>query len=158
GHGRVHGRAGPDRGGGAPPRLGGAGPAGRPDRRDRRPDRDRPDAAREPALRGGGDRPLDGAADREPGLSEDARARAPGAGHGRARGRRGHPVSLRRLTASEWLADPSRRRDAAGDPGQRAAVAEICRRVRAEGDPALDEYSRRLDGWAAEAGEGLTLG
>lgn len=36
---------------------------------------------------------------------------------------------------------------------ERAAVAEICARVRAEGDAALRELGRRFDGWAPAAGE-----
>src|SRR5919204_361512 len=36
---------------------------------------------------------------------------------------------------------------------ERAAVADICARVRAEGDAALRELGRRFDGWAPAAGE-----
>jgi histidinol dehydrogenase len=66
-------------------------------------------------------------------------------------------VSLERVTADRWLADPPRRLDLGGTAEQRAAAAEICRRVAIEGDAALHEYSRRFDGWAPAPGEPLAL-
>src|SRR5919197_2705806 len=40
---------------------------------------------------------------------------------------------------------------------ERAAVAEICSRVRAEGDAALRELGRRFDGWAPGPGEAFDV-
>jgi histidinol dehydrogenase len=67
-------------------------------------------------------------------------------------------VALRRFTAEEWLAGRVRRLDLGGSEEQRAAVAEICRRVAAEGDAALREFGLRFDGWAPGVGDGWALG
>ena len=67
-------------------------------------------------------------------------------------------MPIQRFTAAEWLARPADRGDAGGTAQQRLAVGEICRRVAAEGDTAVREYSLRFDGWAPEAGEGWALG
>jgi histidinol dehydrogenase len=67
-------------------------------------------------------------------------------------------MPLQRFTAEEWRARPLDRADLGGTYEQQAAVREICRRVAADGDAALLEYSQRFDGWAPAAGESLVLG
>ncbi len=59
-------------------------------------------------------------------------------------------MPVRRFDAPSWLDSPlSRRRlDLARFADERAAVAEICARVLAEGDAALRELGKRFDGWA----------
>jgi histidinol dehydrogenase len=67
-------------------------------------------------------------------------------------------MPLQRYTAAEWQARPADRGDVGGTAEQRQAVGEICRRVAAEGDAAVREYSLRFDGWAPAPGEGWALG
>jgi histidinol dehydrogenase len=67
-------------------------------------------------------------------------------------------MPLQRYTAAEWQSRPADRGDLGGPAEQRQAVAEICRRVAAEGDAAVREYSLRFDGWAPAPGEGWALG
>jgi histidinol dehydrogenase len=59
-------------------------------------------------------------------------------------------MPVRRFGVGSWLESPlSRRRlDLSQFAAERAAVAEICARVAAEGDEALREYGTRFDGWA----------
>jgi histidinol dehydrogenase len=59
-------------------------------------------------------------------------------------------MPVRRFDVGSWLDSPlSRRRvDLAQFATERAAVAEICARVAAEGDEALREYGTRFEGWA----------
>lgn len=66
-------------------------------------------------------------------------------------------MPLRRFTAAGWLAAPPGRGDLGGTAEQRDAVREVCRRVAAEGDAALVEYSRRFDGWPPSDDEPLAL-
>jgi histidinol dehydrogenase len=66
-------------------------------------------------------------------------------------------VPLQRFTAREWSAQLDRG-DLGGTPEQRETVREICRRVAVDGDAALRELSRRLDGWAPAHGEDWALG
>jgi histidinol dehydrogenase len=67
-------------------------------------------------------------------------------------------MPLQRYTAAEWRARPADRGDLGGTAEQRQAVREICRRVAAEGDAAVREYSLRFDGWSPAPGEGWALG
>jgi len=69
-------------------------------------------------------------------------------------------MPIKRYRVGDWLDSPlSRRRlDLSELREERAAVAEIVRRVAAEGDPALREYGRRFDGWAPAAGEPFAVG
>ena len=64
-------------------------------------------------------------------------------------------MPVKRFDGGSWLDSPlSRRRlDLSRFAAERAAVAEICARVAAEGDPALRELGRRFDGWAPDDGE-----
>lgn len=64
-------------------------------------------------------------------------------------------MPIRRFDVGSWLDSPlSRRRmDLTQFAKERAAVAEICARVAAEGDAALREYGERFDGWAPQATE-----
>jgi histidinol dehydrogenase len=64
-------------------------------------------------------------------------------------------MPIKRFDVGSWLDSPlSRRRlDLAQFAKERAAVAEICARVAAEGDVALREYGERFDGWAPQATE-----
>src|SRR2546430_16763909 len=64
-------------------------------------------------------------------------------------------MPVKRFDVGSWLDSPlSRRRlDLTQFVHERAAVAEICARVLAEGDEALRELGRRFDGWAPAAGE-----
>jgi len=64
-------------------------------------------------------------------------------------------MPIKRFDVGSWLDSPlSRRRlDLAQFAKERAAVAEICARVAAEGDSALREYGERFDGWAPQATE-----
>src|SRR5260370_31315939 len=64
-------------------------------------------------------------------------------------------MPIKRFDVGSWLDSPlSRRRlDLAQFAKERAAVAEICARVAAEGDAALREYGERFDGWAPQATE-----
>lgn len=66
-------------------------------------------------------------------------------------------MPLMRLSAAEWRARPLSRRDMGATPQQLDAVREIVHRVAADGDAALDHYSRRFDGWAATDTEPLAL-
>ena len=69
-------------------------------------------------------------------------------------------MPLNRFDAGSWFDSPlSRRRlDLAGLEEQRAAVQEIVRSVREEGDEALREYGLRFDGWAPDPGARFSLG
>ncbi|OLE97392.1 MAG: histidinol dehydrogenase, partial [Cyanobacteria bacterium 13_1_20CM_4_61_6] len=60
----------------------------------------------------------------------------------------------------DWLDSPlSRRRlDLSELSEERKVVAEIVRRVAAEGDPALRELGQRFDGWAPAEGEPFAVG
>lgn len=64
-------------------------------------------------------------------------------------------MTVKRFDAGSWLDSPmSRRRlDLSQFAKERAAVAEICARVAAEGDGALRELGKRFDGWEPEQGE-----
>ena len=64
-------------------------------------------------------------------------------------------MPVRRFDARSWVASPLSRRglDLTQLAGERAAVMEICSRVRSEGDEALRELGRRFDGWAPGPGE-----
>ena len=68
-------------------------------------------------------------------------------------------MPVRRFDAGAWLDSPlSRRRlDLSQFAGERAAVAEICARVAAEGDAALREYGARFDGWAPASGDSFAV-
>ena len=68
-------------------------------------------------------------------------------------------MTVRRFDATAWRQSPlSRGRfDLAGVGSERAAVAEICARVRDEGDAALRELGLRFDGWAPAQGEGFEV-
>jgi histidinol dehydrogenase len=68
-------------------------------------------------------------------------------------------MPVRRFDVPSWLDSPmSRRRlDLGRFAEERAAVAEICRRVLAEGDEALRELGRKFDGWAPSPGSGETF-
>ena len=67
------------------------------------------------------------------------------------------PVS--RFDAKSWVASPlsQRRYDHSEFAQQRGAVAEICERVRREGDAALRELGKRFDGWAPDDGESFDV-
>src|SRR5438034_8408237 len=69
-------------------------------------------------------------------------------------------MTVRRFDAAAWRQSPlSRGRfDLAGFGTERAAVAEICARVRDEGDAALRELGLRFDGWAPAEDEGFEVG
>ncbi len=64
-------------------------------------------------------------------------------------------MPVKRFDVGSWLDSPlSRRRlDLSQFANERAAVAEICARVAAEGDAALREYGQRFDGWAPAEGQ-----
>jgi len=64
-------------------------------------------------------------------------------------------MPVRRFDVGSWLDSPlSRRRlDLSQFANERAAVAEICARVAAEGDAALRDYGQRFDGWAPAEGQ-----
>src|SRR2546430_4153388 len=68
-------------------------------------------------------------------------------------------MPVKRFDVGSWLDSPlSRRRlDLTQFVHERAAVAEICARVLAEGDEALRELGRRFDGWAPAAGESFEV-
>jgi len=68
-------------------------------------------------------------------------------------------MPIRRFDVGSWLDSPlSRRRlDLSQFATERAAVAEICARVAAEGDEALREYGARFDGWAPRPDESFQL-
>jgi len=68
-------------------------------------------------------------------------------------------VPVSRFDAESWAASPlSRRRyDLSEFAREKEAVAEICERVRREGDAALRELGKRFDGWAPEAGESFVV-
>jgi len=66
-------------------------------------------------------------------------------------------MPLRRFTSGGWLARSRDRGDLGGSPEQREAVREIVRRVAAEGDRALREYTLRFDGWEPAPGEPVAL-
>jgi histidinol dehydrogenase len=65
---------------------------------------------------------------------------------------------VKRFSAEEFRATLRDRAPLGGTREQREAVREIVARVAADGDSALNEYSRRFDGWAPGAGEPLALG
>jgi len=68
-------------------------------------------------------------------------------------------LTVKRFDVGSWLDSPlSRRRmDLSQFARERAAVAEICARVLAEGDEALRELGKRFDGWAPGAGESFEV-
>jgi len=68
-------------------------------------------------------------------------------------------LTVKRFDVGSWLASPlSRRRmDLSQFAAERAAVAEICARVLAEGDEALRELGKRFDGWAPDAGDSFEV-
>ncbi len=68
-------------------------------------------------------------------------------------------MPVRRFDVGSWLDSPlSRRRlDLSQFAQERAAVAEICARVAAEGDEALREYGMRFDGWAPGRNESFQV-
>ena len=68
-------------------------------------------------------------------------------------------MPVRRFDVGSWLDSPlSRRRlDLTQFATERAAVAEICARVLAEGDEALRDLGRRFDGWAPAPGESFEV-
>jgi histidinol dehydrogenase len=68
-------------------------------------------------------------------------------------------MPVRRFDVPSWLDSPmSRRRlDLGRFAEERATVAEICRRVLAEGDEALRELGKKFDGWAPSPGSAETF-
>ena len=66
---------------------------------------------------------------------------------------------VKRFDAASWRESPlSRARfDLSRFAAERAAVGEICERVRTEGDAALRELGRRFDGWAPADGESFEV-
>ncbi len=66
---------------------------------------------------------------------------------------------VKRFDAASWRESPlSRARfDLSRFAAERAAVAEICERVRTEGDAALRDLGRRFEGWAPAAGESFEV-
>jgi histidinol dehydrogenase len=68
-------------------------------------------------------------------------------------------MPVMRFDAGSWLDSPlSRRRlDLSLFAAERAAVAEICARVAAEGDAALRDYGALFDGWSPGAGESFAV-
>jgi histidinol dehydrogenase len=64
-------------------------------------------------------------------------------------------VPVRRFDARSWAASPLSRRgvDWTQLANERAAVSEICSRVRTDGDEALRDLGRQFDGWAPGHGE-----
>ena len=68
-------------------------------------------------------------------------------------------MPVRRFDVGSWLDSPlSRRRmDLSQFAAERAAVAEICGRVAAEGDDALREYGARFDGWSPGSNESFQV-
>ncbi|TMG63381.1 MAG: histidinol dehydrogenase, partial [Chloroflexi bacterium] len=68
-------------------------------------------------------------------------------------------MTVKRFDVGSWLDSPlSRRRmDLSQFAAERAAVAEICARVLAEGDEALRELGKRFDGWAPDAGDSFEV-
>jgi histidinol dehydrogenase len=66
---------------------------------------------------------------------------------------------VKRFDAASWRESPlsGARFDLSRFAAERAAVAEICERVRTEGDAALRELGRRFDGWAPAAGESFEV-
>ena len=66
---------------------------------------------------------------------------------------------VKRFDAASWRESPlSRARfDLSRFAAERAAVAEICERVRTEGDKALRELGLRFDGWAPAEGESFEV-
>jgi histidinol dehydrogenase len=68
-------------------------------------------------------------------------------------------MAVRRFDAKSWRESPlsSRRFDLTAVAGERQAVAEICERVRREGDAALRDLGRRFDGWEPAPGESFEV-
>ncbi|HEY3085818.1 MAG TPA: histidinol dehydrogenase [Candidatus Dormibacteraeota bacterium] len=66
-------------------------------------------------------------------------------------------MPVRRFDAASWRASSRRRFDLSQFGKERAAVAEICARVLAEGDAALRELGQRFDGWAPGPGESFEV-
>lgn len=68
-------------------------------------------------------------------------------------------MPVRRFDGASWLASPhsKRRLDLSQFATERAAVAQICARVAADGDVALREYGARFDGWSPGAGESFEV-
>src|SRR5262249_1370658 len=155
-------------------RAGAAGRAGRAHRRSRP---NGGDAEGQRPRRGRGDRALDGAVDRQPGLHEDGVLRCDGA-HRRIGEANTAPSTsnrppadrtgltdpvrmIRTLDARELGADEVVRRlarpPAAVDPSIQRVVDEILADVRARGDAAVLEYTERFDGHAAPSASALAI-
>src|SRR6478752_6573285 len=68
-------------------------------------------------------------------------------------------MPVQRFDIGSWLASPlsQRRLDLSRFATERAAVAEICARVAAEGDAALREYSARFEGWSPGPSESFRV-
>src|SRR5258705_13993402 len=68
-------------------------------------------------------------------------------------------MPVERYDAATWRRSglASRRWDLTRLASEKAAVAEICARVQAEGDAALRELGRRYDGWAPTEGESFEV-
>jgi histidinol dehydrogenase len=66
-------------------------------------------------------------------------------------------VPVRRFDAPSFADVIRARAQPAALSAERAAVAEICARVQAEGDAALRELGRRFDGWAPGPGESFDV-
>lgn len=68
-------------------------------------------------------------------------------------------MPVRRFDAKAWKESPQWRRrfDMSQFAKERAAVAEICSRVAAEGDVALRELGKKFDGWAPGPGESFEV-
>ncbi len=66
---------------------------------------------------------------------------------------------VKQFDAASWRESPlsGARFDLSRFAAERAAVAEICERVRTEGDAALRDLGRRFDGWAPAAGESFEV-
>jgi histidinol dehydrogenase len=69
-------------------------------------------------------------------------------------------MPITRFELDSWRRSPlsERRLDLFRFARERAAVAEICARVAAEGDAAVRELSARFDGWSPGPGEGFEVG
>src|SRR2546430_6552334 len=68
-------------------------------------------------------------------------------------------MPVKRFDARSWAASPFalRRFGLSQFAKERAALAEICWRVRTDGDLALSEFGRRFDGWAPPEGESFEV-
>jgi histidinol dehydrogenase len=66
-------------------------------------------------------------------------------------------MSVRRFDAASFAEVVRERARPSAFAAERAAVAEICARVQAEGDVALRDLGKRYDGWAPEPGESFEV-